>query len=120
TATPYLCARIEWLPEHDGPIGGDQVLAAQILTRRYCLALARLVGGSRAADLADDGLRLSYQVAGLLRLPLADRQRLLEAATAADRLLAAMLFMRRETALLTHTRTVPISPHTLRAAPTAN
>jgi Lon protease-like protein len=121
TSKPYLCATIEWLPEEDGVIGLDQLHAVRVLCNHYSRALARLAGREAPGDeLADDPLRLSYQVAARLRLPTAERQHLLEAATAADRLRSSMAVLRRETTLMTRTGTVPVSPHALRSAPTLN
>jgi uncharacterized protein len=118
---PYLCASVEWLDEDDGEISPDHVAAARALCRRYCAVLAEASGREPPEDdLSDDPLRLSYQIAARIRLPGPDRQRLLEAETAAARLYASISALRRETALLTSTRTVPISPHLLRVSPTSN
>jgi Lon protease-like protein len=118
---PYLCAQVEWLEEDDGEIKAEHVAAARALCRRYCAVLAEASGRETPEDdLSEDPLRLSYQIAARIRLAGPDRQRLLEAETAAARLYASISAMRRETALLTSTRTVPVSPHVLRVAPTAN
>ena len=45
-----------------------------------------------------------------MRLPNNERQGLLEAATAAERLRAALRLLRREIVLLGRTRSVPVSP----------
>jgi Lon protease-like protein len=121
TSKPYLCAQVEWLDEDDGDISSEHVAAARVLCRRYCSVLADASGRDAPEDdLSDDPLRLSYQIAARIRLSGSDRQRLLEADTAADRLYASMATLRRETALLLSTRTVPVSPHVLRVSPTAN
>jgi len=121
TSKNYLRALVEWLPEDDGDIAAEHLAAARALCDRYGRALAALSGREAPEDkLADDPLRLSYQVAARLRLPTADRQRLLEAETAAARLLAAMHLLRRETTLLMHTKTVPISTHVLGVSATSN
>lgn len=121
SSRPYLCATINWLPEHDGDIVGSHLSVARQLCERYGATLAALAGREPPEEeLAEDALRLSYQVAARLRLATAERQGLLEAKTAAERLLAGMNLLRRETMLLTRTRTVPVSPHLLRVAPTSN
>jgi hypothetical protein len=118
---PYLCAHVEWLKEDDGDISPGHVAAARVLCRRYTAALAAASGREVPDDdLSDDPLRLSYQVAARLRLPGPERQLLLEADTAAARLYASITVLRRETALLTRTGTVPVSPHVLRVATTSN
>ena len=120
-AKPYLCARVEWLDEEDGEISPEHVAAARVLCRRYCAVLAEASGREAPEDdLSDDPLRLSYQISARIRLSGVDRQRLLEAETAADRLYACISALRHETALVTSTRTVPVSPHVLRVTSTAN
>jgi Lon protease-like protein len=117
----YLCARVEWLEEADGVISTEHVAAARLLCRRYSQLLAAASGREVPEDdLSDDPLRLSYQIAARLRLPAADRQRLLEAESAAARLYASISALRRETALISCTGTVPVSPSSLRVATTSN
>ena len=67
---------------------------------------ARTAGG----HLRRDPITLSYQLAGRMRLANSERQGLLEAATAAERLRTALRLLRREIVLMTRTRTVPVSP----------
>ncbi len=118
---PYLRGQVEWLDENDGDITPEHVAAARVLCRRYCGALAAASGREPPEDdLSDDPLRLSYQIAARIRLPGPDRQRLLEAETAAARLYDSIAVLRQETALLTSTRTVPVSPHVLRVSSTSN
>ena len=117
----YLCGQIAWLPENDGDLQPGHLSVARSLCERYSRVLAALSGREpEEDDLAADPLRLSYQLAARLRLQNADRQRLLEAETAALRLFAAMKLLRRETTMLLRTRTVPVSPHVLRVSPTVN
>jgi uncharacterized protein len=119
--SPYLWAEIEWLEERGGQIRPEHVTAARVLCRRYSQELAEVSGREEIEDdLSDDPLRLSYQIAARIRLSAQDRQHLLEAETAADRLYASMVALRRESALLTSTRTVPVSPHLLRVPPSSN
>jgi uncharacterized protein len=120
-AQPYLRGHVEWLEEDDGDITPEHLAAARVLCRRYSGALAAASGREAPEDdLSDDPLRLSYQIAARIRLAGPDRQRLLEAKTAAARLYDAIAVLRHETALLTSTRTVPVSPHVLRVSPTSN
>lgn len=121
SSKPYLCATINWLPEHDGDITGSHLGVARQLCEHYGRTLAALAGREPPEEeLAEDALRLSYQVAARLQLVTAERQGLLEANTAAERLLAGMNLLRRETTLLARTRSIPVSPRVLRVAPTSN
>ena len=63
---------------------------------------------------------VSYQLAGLMQLTRQDRQNLLAAPTAAHRLHAELVLMRREITLLQQTRTAPIDPRALWINPVAN
>jgi Lon protease-like protein len=108
---PYLQATVEWLPEEDGDSTPALLDAARTLCGRYVATMGRLSGREfSATDYADDPLRLSYQVAAQLRLPNVERQRLLEATTAAKRLRAAIGLLRREITLISGTRSVPVAP----------
>ena len=110
----YLRAEIEWLDESDGEIRPGLTAAARELCGLYLRALARLARREVTEDvLAADPLRLSYQVAAQLRLPNSERQQLLEATTAADRLGYGLHLLRREIALITQTRSIPVSPRVL-------
>jgi hypothetical protein len=71
-------------------------------------------------DFANDPLRLSYQVAAQLRVINPERQKLLEADTAALRLRGGITLLRREVTLVSRTRTVPVSPRNLQVEPTFN
>ena len=63
---------------------------------------------------ATDPLALSYAVARLPSLPLADRQSLLGVADTAARLQAGRAVLRRETELMRQLRAVPITAATFR------
>jgi Lon protease-like protein len=111
TGKPYLQARIDWLPEEQGSVSEALAQAARTRCERYLRELAELAGRELPpVSFADDPLALSYQVAGRMRLPNNERQGLLEAATAAERLRAALRLLRREIVLLGRTRSVPVSP----------
>ena len=86
---PYLSARIAILPEERGESAGMVELVANVAEtfREYSrLILALRDQWAAAPGLADDPAALSHVVAGRLELPNEERQHLLEAPTALDRL----------------------------------
>jgi hypothetical protein len=108
---PYLQAHIEWLPEEQGAVSTALAAAARTRCIRYLSELARLADRELpSVTFSDDPVALSYQVAGRMRLANSERQGLLEAASAAERLRTALRLLRRETVLLSRTRSVPVSP----------
>jgi hypothetical protein len=108
---PYLQARIDWLPEEQGPVSPALAAAARTRCIRYLGELARLADRELpSVTFSDDPVALSYQVAGRMRLANNERQGLLEAASAAERLRTALRLLRREIVLLSRTRSVPVSP----------
>jgi uncharacterized protein len=111
TSKPYLQAQVEWLPEEVGPVSEPLAEAARVRCGRYLAALAELAGRELPPiEFAADAVELSYQVAGRMRLANGERQTLLEALTAAERLGGALRLLRREIVLLGRTRSVPVSP----------
>jgi uncharacterized protein len=117
---PYLRAEVDWLEESAGAATPELVAAARARFQRY-IEVFRGVSGQRIdTGLADDPVRISYQLAGLVRLTLEDRQNLLAAPTAGHRLLAELALMRREITLVQQTRTAPIEPPALWITPAAN
>jgi uncharacterized protein len=111
---PYLCAQVQWLAEEFGAV--DANLLGQV--RRSCrIYLARLAAlGLRAEnDLSHDPLKLSYEVAARLQLPMEERLELLRGPTVADRLRAELDLLAREVALLGATRAIPVPPQALRS-----
>ena len=117
---PYLRAEVEWLPETVGPVTPELVAAARAMLERYVEVLRALSGEKIDVTLATDPVPISYQLAGLIQLTRQDRQNLLAAPTAAHRLHAELMLMRREITLLQRTRTAPIDPRALWISPTAN
>ncbi|MBV9594856.1 MAG: LON peptidase substrate-binding domain-containing protein [Actinobacteria bacterium] len=120
-ARSYLQAEVEWLEERDGE-GPEHV---PDVVSRLCVLYVRAVAGLGRRSLADDSLpadvlRLSYQVAAHLRLPNGERQQLLEAATAHERLARCQRLLRRELALLAGTRSLPVPPRALQLDATSN
>jgi len=100
---PYYVATVEWLDE---PLGDAKeaesllrIVAAQF--HRYASGITRLT--RRRFDgvhIPDDPVRASYDLASRLPLHTWERQRLLEAETAVERLTSLSLLMERELALL--------------------
>jgi Lon protease-like protein len=119
---PYLQAKIEFLEESDGHPDPELVRVAAQLCTKYVHLLAGVAQLDAPEDdpLAADPLRLSYQIAANLRLPNDERQRLLEAASAADRLVDGMRLLRRELTLLTQTRSIPIPPRAFQVDASSN
>jgi Lon protease-like protein len=111
TDKPYLQARVDWLEEDGSAVSESLAEAARSRCARYLAELAQLAGRELPpVKFAGDPVTLSYQVAGRMRLATSERQSLLEAATAAERLRAALALLRREIVLLGRTRSVPVSP----------
>lgn len=102
---PYLVGEVRWLDETDGP-GADGLAAnARDAYGRYLLGVATVIaeqGGEPSAEPPEEpsAAALSYRIAADLAIPDADRQRLLEAPTAAARLEAALHHLTRETDLV--------------------
>ena len=117
---PYLRAEVEWLAETVGAATPELVAAARALFERYVEVVRTLSGERTDVTLAAEPVPASYQLAGLMRLTREDRQNLLAAPTAAHRLHAELVLMRREITLLQQTRTAPIDPRALWINPVAN
>jgi Lon protease-like protein len=108
----YLRAEVEWLEEEFGKIEAGLLGDVRRNCRSYLTRLAGL--GLRAEDdLSHDPLKLSYQVAAHLQLPLDERLRLLDQPTVAARLNAERELLRREIALLSATRAIPVPPRVI-------
>lgn len=148
TSHPYLTAVVRWLPEPDGDLVPGLVAATRRSLQIHQRALAELevdfgdevdfsselevengpgadLGGQAQATLAASGApavarSLSYAVAKLASLPLADRQRLLASPDTGARLRAARAVLRRENELLTQLRAVPVTAATFRVGPAAS
>lgn len=102
-AQPYDIAEIEWLDE---PLGDEEEADALLRTvaaqfHRYVGGVTRLTKRSfTGVAIPDDPVRASYDLVSRLPLHTWERQRLLEAETAVDRLTQVSLLMERELALL--------------------
>jgi Lon protease-like protein len=120
-AAPYLIADVAWLPDVPGDADRARRLARDVLVvfQRYL----RLLGSGEDHEAVDDQLPddptvLSHLVAATASLPVEERQRLLAEPDTVSRLLAERSLLRREVALLTRVRAVPV-PLTDLATPTA-
>jgi Lon protease-like protein len=122
---PYLVGRVRYLDEPAGNACTGQALAVRSWLDVYAATLAAIgvafpgdggVGRPRPriehTDLAGmPGMQaLSYVVAGLPSLPVADRQSLLAEPDTGRRLCAARTVLRRETELLRALQAVPAAP----------
>ena len=123
---PYVCASVEYLDEPVGEVSAAEVRRVRNLARRY-LALLRPVSDTSNAtvDIEYDGgqggeVLLSYDIAARIQLTTGERQALLGAATAADRLRAETALLRRELAIFGHVRAVPVAARALIVASGAN
>ncbi|HEX7746641.1 MAG TPA: LON peptidase substrate-binding domain-containing protein [Micromonosporaceae bacterium] len=109
SAAPYLTADVEWLPEEEKADEVADLLAPRVLAafRRY-LELIRTDSGAIAEQLPEEPVVLSHLVAATAALTVDDRQRLLAAPDAANRLRAELRLLNREVALLRQVRAVPV------------
>lgn len=112
--TAYLRARVEYLDEPDGDLPPGLEARARELIDAYDVLLFRLTGRATGDELPADANRLSYHLAARLPLPPADRQQLLGTETTRKRLGRILGLLRREIALLRHTRSIAVSPAVVR------
>jgi uncharacterized protein len=111
---PYLRAEVRFLDEDDGALDDDRTGRVRDLIAAYDMLLTRLAGRPTGGELPSDPSQLAYQIAARLPLLPADRQSLLEVETTAERLARLNRLLRREIALLRHTRTIAVAPAVLR------
>jgi Lon protease-like protein len=98
---PYLVGEVEYLDEEPGEAA--EVLAASVAWHFHSYRQALSAQGQDPrvrGDLPGEPLVLSYLVAAAMILDLRDKQRLLEAPDAAERLRAELALLRRERAIL--------------------
>ncbi|MDQ2836380.1 MAG: LON peptidase substrate-binding domain-containing protein [Actinomycetota bacterium] len=124
---PYLMGTVSILPEPDGELRPGMAAATRRALQIHRRALVDLEVdfgdefGFEDADQASlDARGLSYSVARLASLPLADRQKLLEVPDTAGRLRAARSVLRRENELLMQLRAVPVTASTFRTGPASS
>lgn len=120
-STPYLMAKVEWLPEPAGPDEAADLLASRVIAvfRQY-LGLIRTDPDEISEQLPEDPVVLSHLVAATAALTVADRQRLLAIDDTAARLRAELRLLNREAALLRQVRAVPVPLAELAAPPAPN
>ena len=104
-ARAYDLATIEWLDDRVGDQAGADALLRMVSAQfhRYVGGITRMTRREfTGVDLVDDPIRASYDLTSRLPLHTWERQRLLEAETAVDRLTELSLIVERELALLLH------------------
>ena len=99
----YPAAKVSWLPEPIGNFARARVASGEI-ARLFRLYRARNGDGDLPVHLPIDPVGRSYVIASLLRIDATEKQRLLEAPSAAERLGAEVKILRREIAVLDHLR----------------
>lgn len=119
TPAPYLEAEVSYLDEVTGELPEHLPAQAQALATEYRRLIGLLTGepAERPPELMPyhtDPILLSYQLATEAPLMQRDHQDLLEDVTATARLLHVQRVLRREVALLRHTRSIAVSPAILR------
>lgn len=107
---PYLRAEVRFLDEDDGPLDDDRAGHARALLTAYDALLTQLAGRATGGELPANASQLGYQIAARLPLLPVDRQSLLEVDTTAERFAGLNRMLRREIALLRHTRTIAVAP----------
>jgi uncharacterized protein len=117
---PYLQGEVDWLDEVDGGVAAETLQAASRLMDMYVALLARIAGTEPEQFLPADPLRASYEIAARVQLGLAERQALLAAESAAERLTMEVALLRRELRLVAAVRAVPVPASALRVTPGAN
>ncbi|UQX87172.1 LON peptidase substrate-binding domain-containing protein [Jatrophihabitans telluris] len=121
---PYLLGSVEYLDEPDGPLSDHASVSTRLAWRDHLAALHALTDG---AGLDPEGLDekavpliagrpLSYAIAELPSLPVADRQQLLSCPDTATRLTTARRVLHRETVLVRRLRAIPATAATFSAA----
>jgi uncharacterized protein len=102
---PFIVAEVSTLPETTGEGAEQRTLTVGRLFTRYVTILLKLAGEeAESVDVPEDPVAASYLVAAGLQVDLADKQALLEAPSAAERLAAEAAILRRELTLLEHLR----------------
>jgi hypothetical protein len=120
--TPYLQARVRYLPESPGS-EADQLVPRVLAAFRDYLRLARTDAAQAAQvseQLPEDPLVLSHLVAATATLTLADRQRLLAAPDTSSRLRAELALLHREVGILRQVKAVPVALGELPVRPGPN
>jgi Lon protease-like protein len=117
---PFMVADVEWISEPEADDTAERLVPGLLDVFQRYLEVIRTDGHSGGEQLPDDPAVLSYLVAATAVLPLEERQRLLAAPTAADRLRLERRLLGREMALLRHVRALPVPLGELAVAPSPN
>lgn len=118
-ATPYLRAEVDYLREAVGAVPDGLPDAARALVAEYTDLLLQLTGAEldgRPRRYPKDPVALSYRLAAEAALLPSEKQELLVAHSAADRLQLLVRLLRREITLVRRTRSVAVAPAILQAA----
>lgn len=99
----YPTARVTWLTESIGNFAGARAVSNDV-AQLFHLYRARSGDADLPVHLPVDPVTRSYLVAAQLRIDVPEKQRLLEAETAEERLRVERDILRREIALLDHLR----------------
>ena len=99
----YPTARVTWLTESIGNFAGARAVSNDV-AQLFHLYRTRSGDADLPVHLPVDPVTRSYLVAAQLRIDVPEKQRLLEADTAEERLRAERDILRREIALLDHLR----------------
>lgn len=102
-AAPYLVGEVTWLPEEDGP----GAAAAAAGARTSYAAYARAAGSGIELPADAGPVQLSYLLLAAVRLQLGERQALLEAGSAAERLAALTRTMAAEVSVIRRLGALP-------------
>jgi Lon protease-like protein len=117
-SAPYLRAEVRYLREFVGAVPAGLPDTAQMLVAEYTRLLLQLTGmrPDEPPRYPRDPVALSYRLARDAALLPADKQQLLAAKSAAERLQRLVKLVRREIALVRGTRSVAVAPGILNAA----
>jgi Lon protease-like protein len=116
TSQPYLVGSVRYLHEPDGEPAEVDLQAVRRAWTTHLAALGALTGESlEAAEPPRAARAVSYAVAQLPSLPLADRQHLLTCRDTADRLAAARRILRRENTLMRTLHAIPATAANFRS-----
>jgi hypothetical protein len=122
TPSPYLEAEVSYLDEVIGQLPEHLPAQAEALATEYRRLICALTDESseRTEPFPSDPVLLSYRLATEAPLSQRDHQDLLEDDTATSRLVRVQRVLRRELALVRHTRSIAVSPAVLRIALRSN
>jgi Lon protease-like protein len=110
-ASPFIVAQVTILADQAGEAAPARAVTVGRLFVRYLSTLLELAGQQvETVDVPDDPVAASYLVAAGLQVDLADKQRLLTAASAAERLAFEAALLRRELTLLRRLRVAGPAP----------